>query len=262
MRRLSCLVATALVLLAATGMSSAQEQPAERRLATPDEEPVAAPDRLRAAVRERALTRPRVSPPPLGTPPRAVISAPVQWDEVRVLITDTQRRATGNLTRATTGAPTAGLRSVAPEQLRRVRPVEVDRVSLPVLVPNAPRVLETVQVFGQENAYAAIANAAEGVDLRVSGTRKKLIVERPQRARQALDRLRASRPQLPGMGADYLVTRSESSTDLSFSRFGSGYVLSLICDDPEGDVRCAEDEYIVSLASSMVLLNQAAGDGQ
>ncbi|MEO0880179.1 MAG: hypothetical protein AAFY22_10765, partial [Pseudomonadota bacterium] len=60
----------------------------------------------------------------------------------------------------------------------------------------------------------------------------------------------------------YIITRSEYSVDLSFSRFGAGYVLSLLCDDQDTDARCTEDDYITELASSMALLNESEERGQ
>jgi hypothetical protein len=131
-----------------------------------------------------------------------------------------------------------------------------------VLVPAQQRVLETVQVIGQPDAYTAIAEVADGVDMRIAGSRKQLVLERPSGPRASLEKMRAARPPLPGIGARYVITRSVSSTDLSFSRFNVGYVLSLICDDPNRDVRCAEDDFITELASSMALLNDAAGGEQ
>lgn len=43
--------------------------------------------------------------------------------------------------------------------------------------------------------------------------------------------------------------------DLFFLRFGCGYVLSLICDDFIGDVRCVEDDYICDFVLNMILFN-------
>ena len=81
-------------------------------------------------------------------------------------------------------------------------------------------------------------------------------------ARQRFSAMRSSQQTLPGLDVPYLITRSELSTDLSFSKYGAGYVLSLMCDDPDGDDRCAKDDFIVALASNLSVLNADAGGGQ
>ncbi|GGD04186.1 hypothetical protein [Aquisalinus flavus] len=188
----------------------------------------------------------------------------VDWDDVSATMAETRRRdaAGANAASAASVPRLEGLRALAPTQLQRVRPSEVDAVQMPVLVPGSDEILASVQVFGQADAYSAIADAGNNLAFRISGARKRLVLEDPPAPRVAMERMRSARPPLPGLGARYVITRSDSSTDLSFSRFGCGYVLSLMCDDPDGDARCAEDDFIVSLASSMVLLNENAGSGQ
>jgi len=236
----------------AESATSVRVSPAERLL------------RVRQFLRERAQTRPRLLPPPVGRPPLRSESGTVDWSEVRATMAETSRRdaAGANVTTATFAPRPEGLRALAPERLQRVRPAEVDIVQMPVLVPASNDVLTSVQVFGQAEAYSAIADAGDGIALRISGARKRLVLEDPPSPRVAMERLRSSRPPLPGLGAQYVITRSDSSTDLSFSRFGCGYVLSLMCDDPDSDMRCTQDDFIVSFASSMVLLNENAGGGQ
>lgn len=221
-------------------------------------------ERTREFLLERAQTRPRLQPPPIGRLPLRSDLAVVDWNDVGATMAETRRRdAAGSNSTAATFAPRPeGLRALAPAQLQRVRPGEVDAVQMPVLVPASNEILSSVQVFGQANAYSAIADAGSGLAFRISGARKRLVLEDPPAPRLAMERMRNARPPLPGLGARYVITRSDSSTDLSFSRFGCGYVLSLICDDPDSDVRCAEDDFIVSLASSMVLLNDRAENGQ
>lgn len=219
--------------------------------------------RTRDFLREKAQTRPRLLPPPIGRPPLRNDRAAVDWDEVRTTMAETSRRdaASANVTTAVVPRRPEGLRALAPERLQRVRPAEVDAVEMPILVPASSDVLASVQVFGQADAYSAIADTGDSVALRISGTRNRLVLENPPAPRVAMERMRSARPPLPGLGAQYVITRSDSSTDLSFSRFGCGYVLSLMCDDPD-NARCAEDDFIVSLASSMVLLNENAESGQ
>lgn len=215
------------------------------------------------AQRAEAMTRPRRNPPPIGQPARRVISDEVNWSDVRERVRATSAR--DSAARQTTAAVIAagpGLRSAAPERLPRVRAAELIRTSVPVLIPSAPGVAESVQVFGQENAYSAIAQITDGPAVRISGSRNKVVVGDQRAARTRIDAMQKRRAQLPGLDTQYLISRSDSSTDISFSKFGCGYVLSLICDDPENDARCAEDDYIVELASNLVILNANAGDAQ
>ncbi len=244
-------VLAALIAVQCTFFDGASAQPA------PDDNRLQ-PDRLRDALKERAKTRPRIAPPPLGLPPQRISAAPINWQDVEQAEARTRQRDAGaqRSFRANIGQAAEGLRRVPIDNLPRINPPEISRVLLPVLVPATPEILETVVVYGQQDAYTANAEVAEGVSLRMAGTRKKLVLPSATTARERIKELREKRPLLPGQGVPYVITRSVSSTDLSFSRFGAGYVLSLICDDPENDQRCAEDAFISSLVSSMALLNR------
>ncbi len=224
-------------------------------------------ERVQRFIEERKQTRPRIAPPPIGQPPTRIDSAEVDWDAARALVVETERRRLANLsnvaaTRAPVFQPAVGVRAAAAETLKQARAAEIAAVSIPVLIPDQQRVRDTVQIFGQADAYTAIAEVADGVDMRISGSRKRLVLDRPPARQEALRKMRSARPPLPGVNAPYVITRSESSTDLSFSRFNVGYVLSVICDDPDNDARCAEDEFIAALASSLALLNDRGETGQ
>ncbi|MEO1251994.1 MAG: hypothetical protein AAFW81_06595 [Pseudomonadota bacterium] len=215
-------------------------------------------ERIKAFLEERAQTRPRLAPPPIGRPPLRSESAIADWTAVQRMAEETRRRDASRFSSVAAATTVVqerldGVRALSAERLKTVRPAEIERVLIPLLVPSRQRVLETVQVIGQPNAYTAIAEVDDGVDMRMSGSAKRLVLERSARPR--LMEQRKARPPLPGLNADYVITRSESSTDLSFSRFNIGYVLSLICDEPDTDARCLEDDFIIELASSMALLN-------
>ena len=225
---------------------------------SPRPDPQALQEKLRAA----AETRPRLRPPPVGRPAQRVVRSRINWAEAKEIIEATrQRDARSQATTAAVIQRGPGVRAMSPRQLKNVRPPEVDRVLMPVLIPSAPGIAETVQVFGQPNAYSAIARITDGPSLRISGSRNKVVVGDLRSARERITAMRKREAMLPGMDTPYLISRSDSSTDISFSKFGCGYVLSLMCDDPD-DPRCAEDDYIVDLASNLVLLNENAGDDQ
>jgi hypothetical protein len=233
-----------------------------------EEEATRPPEKIRAFIKEREKTRPKLAPPPLGKPVDRVETSDVNWDAVDKLVEDVRirdlRAQTAGQDEKDTGetAPSRGLRKMTPKSLPRVKALEIERPGLPVLVPGTPEVLESVQVFGQENSYSAIADGGEGVAIRISGSRKKVVVGSPPVVRRRLEEFRSEKKSLPQFGARYLITRSDGVTDLSFSRWGCGYIISVMCDDPYTDARCAEDDFITELASSLVLLNDRPGEPQ
>ncbi len=148
------------------------------------------------------------------------------------------------------------LRLVNPALAVKAAAEEISRPQLPILVVNQPEALKNLKLYGQENAYFSATELEDGIIARVSGTKKQLRLERPPERLARLNIVRGRRPPLPKLGAPYVITRSHSSTDLSFSLFKAGYVLSVICDDPQTDERCNEDQYIKNLAAALGLINR------
>ena len=245
----SCLV-FALVVAAQMG------HPASVRAQSDDLKPPPPLEKLRAFLKEKAVSRPRLDPPPIGIRPGKLVSARVDWDEVNRLLTE--GAPPGNRPPLPALPRLPGFQELSVDDAPTVDRQEITPILIPVLVPSSDSIRSSLQLFGQVDSYSAIATADDGVDLRISGSRKKLVVPDGATVRERLKQLRTEKPPLPSFGARYVITRSESSTDLSFSRFGCGYVISLICDDPVNDARCAEDGYIRNLASSMSLLNPRA----
>ncbi|MEO0881056.1 MAG: hypothetical protein AAFY22_15255, partial [Pseudomonadota bacterium] len=167
-------------------------------------------ERLRNFVDERARTRPKLDPPPLGRPPLGAARPDIDWAAVDRLLSETRARDARfrALTNARGGIapPPSGLRAVPAENLPRTRLPELRRVLLPVLTPSTPSVLASLKVYGQPDAYTATATADDGVAIRVSGSRKKLLLDRPPALRERLRKLRSAKPPLPGMGSLYIIT--------------------------------------------------------
>lgn len=255
----SALSGLALIALCFAPLDGALAQDAPTATVAGQETPPERLDRIRTILKDRARSRPRIDPPPVGLAPLEVVAPPVDWALAAQLVERAQRldAARLNATRSvTTGvtAPQPGLRAVNPQRLPLIAPAEVDRVLIPVLAPATAEIAASLRVIGQDDAYTAVATAADGVAVRMSGARKRLVLPPRAAPPDRLRRLKAQTRTLTGLETEYVVTRSDSSTDLSFSKFGVGYVLSLICDDPD-DLRCAQDAYIVALAEAMVLLN-------
>lgn len=273
-RRLALLAALALGVGGTAIVSGMAAQPAAQPSAAPaaaapaaaatsDRSGIAA--KIKAILDERAQSRPRLSPPPIGRPVIREAIPDVNWQEVRGALESS--RAAVLATRATQtrvagGSSVIGIFAVNPDGLKLVRRDEVNIAQLPILVPVRPDMADSLQLFSQPDAYTAIATIDGDIAMRISGARKRLVLDRPSSVRDGLRRLRDSRPALPGVDARYVITRSDSSTDLSFARFGVGYVVSIICPEPDTDARCTEDNFITTLTSSMALLNESAGEGR
>ncbi|MCB2097305.1 MAG: hypothetical protein KDE05_06695 [Parvularculaceae bacterium] len=214
--------------------------------------------RLQAALEARAQTRPRLAPPRLGLPAKPAEEDRINWTEMRTALALSARRDTsaGQTTAAVIARP-PGMRAAAAENFKTVVTREVNVTHLPVLAPEGSRIAQTLKVYSLGSSYSATAEVEKGVAMRMSGARKKLVIGDLRSARTRIAAMRKESRTLGSVDAPYLVTRSESSTDLTFAKFGAGYVLSIMCDDP-ADARCAEDDFIVKLASNLLLLNPEA----
>lgn len=216
-------------------------------------------EKLQAALAERALTRPRADAAPVGQPSQEVADGEINWTQMRTELALTQRRevaAQQGVTAARLRPP--GVRAAAAENFKNVVVREVNVTRLPVLAPEGARIAQTLKVYSLGDSYSATAEVEDGVAMRMSGARRKIVVGDLKSARTRIAAMRQERKSLASLETPYLITRSESSTDLTFAKFGAGYVLSIMCDDP-ADARCAEDAFIESLASNIILMNPEAG---
>lgn len=216
-------------------------------------------DRIQEELAERALTRPLQKAPPLGQPAGEIVEDKINWTEMRTELALTQRREIAARQSTTAALPRpSGMRAAAAETFKNVALREVNVTRLPVLAPEGARVAQTLKVYSLGDSYSATAEVENGVSMRMSGTRKKIVIGDVKSARARLSAMRDNRKTLGSVSAPYFVARSESSTDLTFAKFGAGYVLSIMCDDP-ADARCAEDGFITNLASNLILMNPEAG---
>ncbi|NNE40947.1 MAG: hypothetical protein HKN14_08515 [Marinicaulis sp.] len=159
-------------------------------------------------------------------------------------------------------SPRPGLRARAPEQMQRVARAEVDGVTIPVLTPANPEVRDKLKMYGQPNAFTASGAIDDAAMVSISGACDRVVGGAPP-VRDLRRRLSERLPTLPGLRADYQISRSEFSTDLTFAKFGCGYVISIECTDADADERCTGDDYIIKLAQSMWVLNaERAGESE
>ena len=218
----------------------------------------AAGDRLQTALKDRALTRPRVDAPPVGQPSTETVEDKINWTEMRTALALSARRDLSSRQGTTAAARPPGLRAALSENFKNVVVREVNVTRLPLLAPDGARIAQSLKVYSLGDSYSATAEVEDGVAMRMSGARKKIVVGDLKSARTRIASMRTEQKPLASMDAPYLVTRSESSTDLTFAKFGAGYVLSIMCDDP-ADARCADDAFIEKLASNIILMNPEAG---
>ena len=197
---------------------------------------------------------------PRSVPAQIQRRAP-NWAEVREKLQETRREddtrpapdvAAGAEISLPPRRPPPGLRTRVQEQMADAERREIDRVEVPLLIPAAMR--DDAVIYGMRNVYTATTAIDDEASVSITGTCNRVIGGDPDIIAQRR-RLAEGPPRLPGLGANYHISRNDFGVDLSFSKFGCGYVITIECNDPAGDQRCAADETITELADSMILVN-------
>ncbi len=197
-------------------------------------------------------------------------AAPIDWEAVRGVMRETRERdrvfapqGQSSLAAATGAAQRpAGLRALSPDQLGRVDAREVAQTRLPLLAPATAETAPTLRVSARENAFAALADLPGGASIELLGTRLRVVGggENVVRMRQA--QRRRFQARLAGLDAPYVISRHEEGVDLSFSKFGASYLVTVYCPKPDEDARCAKDDFVLSVVQNLAILNEAEGDGR
>ncbi|MEQ1930320.1 MAG: hypothetical protein ABL957_07265 [Parvularculaceae bacterium] len=152
-----------------------------------------------------------------------------------------------------------GLRTAAPQQFKRVTSGEVRETRVPVLVPMLPDMMGAMKVAARENAFSAFGDMPDGDYVEVIGTRMRVVGGTSETMSMRRQARAAAMPELAALSAPYEISHHEQGVDLSFSRFNVAYQISVYCKDPDGDAHCSGDEYVVSLADSLAILNPEEG---
>ncbi|WDI33105.1 hypothetical protein PUV54_07835 [Hyphococcus flavus] len=182
--------------------------------------------------------------------------ADAERPSLREQLSATQALSTARLS----APPPPGIRAMSASNLRSADQEEINRVRIPVLIPADPSVRDRIKVYGMENVYTATAIIDAAATLSITGTCNRVVGGDPDIV--AFRKRLAEQPRrLDGTGAAYHISRNDFGVDLSFSKFGCGYVMTIECDDPAADQRCAGDDYITGLADSMILANPALASG-
>lgn len=201
------------------------------------------------------LTRGPVQPPPTGPVPRVVTLAPTEQD-----------RADLALARQAAGAGRAA--SVVGRARQSPAAQAIAASPVPVLLPWTSPGMANVQVFVRGSTYAA-ALEEPGRAISIFGTKQAFVPPGAEptpvpsapnaAARAALNSVLAKAP--PGLRAqlglpvpkaspttptaprppsNVRYQRTESGIDVSFTRFGAAYDLSLVCENPDTDPQCSQ----------------------
>jgi hypothetical protein len=125
--------------------------------------------------------------------------------------------------------------------------------SLPMLLPMEQRIAAAdVNVFPQADAYAASMRMGD-ITVEVHGDRRALALK----ADNPVMRFIKSRPiaRLANGDVPFTLDKTEGGFDLTFSRFGAAYLVSIECRNPEEE-RCTKTEFIRALAENMGLFGK------
>tara|TARA_R110002074_G_scaffold78392_8_gene177423 strand:- start:64 stop:741 length:678 start_codon:yes stop_codon:yes gene_type:complete len=179
--------------------------------------------------------------------PQAPRTIAINWDQARA---DARRQGVANNQAA------AAVR-VAPEMPRpsNSEASEVANTRLPVLVPNMAILSDTpppsVLLFPRTDFYT-LSITGDGLVIEVFGTRLAHAV--------APDAVTAR--QLRATGPDELrVSATEYGQVADFNRYGAAYSVTLECDNPQSDPRCADDVLVRRLARSLIIAAGSPGEG-
>ena len=233
---------SAAVLLLAPANSGAQSVPTQ-----PNQEPVPtqiAPTRLNTANLQTLQTRPVQT-----ATPSEPVAVTVNWNQARI---DAREAAAAN-TQAF--RPEVGLsRQVRTIPVpRNLDPQRLAQTQVPILVPTLSALgfsREPLTMIFPRGDFYTLSITGEGVLVEVFCTR--LAHAEPNTALSAR-RIRGNGPE------GYRTEQTEYGREVSFTRYGIAYSITIECDDPEGDARCASPQYGRGLMESLQILPGTRG---
>ena len=125
-------------------------------------------------------------------------------------------------------------------QLSKQQEQALKKATLPLLLPNQPKLIATGIMSAGPDWYAA-SMKHEGFSVVVSGSTRHVTVPGVEV------------PNLPEYRKqDLRVTRAEGIAELAFKAYGAIYTISVECEDPENDKHCKNDSYILELANELL----------
>lgn len=174
--------------------------------------------------------------------PDAPVAVEINWDEARADVrSEAARRAETR--------PQLAVRQVQTfPQPRNFDPEALARTQVPVLVPTYGALRFTAEplvLFFPRGDFYTLSIAGEGVTIEVFCTR---LAHYDTSNSVAARRLRGSGPD--GIRNE----RTEYGREVSFNRYSAAYSVTIECDDPENDPRCATPGYGEDLVQSLQIL--------
>jgi hypothetical protein len=112
-----------------------------------------------------------------------------------------------------------------------------------------------VSVFPQADSYSASMRMAE-VTVEVHGERRAIVLKENDPMMRIVQSKTVGR--LAGADVAFALDKTEGGFDLTFSRFGAAYLVSIECFNPETDERCLKPDYIRALGEKMSLFGKDA----
>lgn len=127
--------------------------------------------------------------------------------------------------------------------------------SLPMLLPFDAEIAAkaAVNLFPKPHSYAASMRMPQ-VTIEVHGDRRALVLEKSDPLMRIIQSKNVAR--LAGADVPFALDRTEGGYDLTFSRFGAAYLVSIECFNPETDKRCTEPAFIKQLGERMGLVGK------
>jgi hypothetical protein len=149
-----------------------------------------------------------------------------------------------------------GIRSATVEEFAQFSAGEIARTRVPMLAPMTPDMKGGARAYAREHAYAVVAHLPGGATIEILGTYLRAVGGGASTVKMRQTSRRAAMRELASIGAPYLVSRHEEGVDLSFTIWNVAYFIGVTCPDPKADPRCAKDDFILSLADNLCLLNE------
>jgi hypothetical protein len=121
--------------------------------------------------------------------------------------------------------------------------------TLPILLPADAGVVRNVKLFIEPNSYSASADI-DTANVTIYGTH----VFRKRAPNDPVARAAAAAPrEALSNGLPVRITTAESGINLTFTRWGAAYLISIECESSDEDARCAQPDFIKSLALRMAI---------
>ncbi len=121
--------------------------------------------------------------------------------------------------------------------------------TLPVLLPAEPALIRSVRVMIEPNSYSATSDIGRA-NVTIYGTH----VFRKRAADDPIARAAAAAPrETLSNGVRVRVSTAEAGINLTFTRWGAAYLISIECGNGDGDARCSKADFIKSLAEKMAI---------